>query len=278
VIRHPRSPKSLGLSTDERNLGLFVQSLSFEKMSAFSKREAYAVHRLLASRQYNPLPNETVAWLKELWAIDSAWLALTLSAFEKLGQPSWLRALAQRIWRRDWRTMTLRQRNLAKVSHGPLNLSLEGDPGNTLLYGWSDPEAGGRWTDGREAAIAVEVGACSSDLRVTASVSGMLSESHPSMRIDIWANRRRLPSWQFNLQHPGMQDRVIEIPKSVLQDRFLVLTFVIRHPRSPKSLGLSTDERNLGLFVQSLSFEKKHDDLRKGWSDALVPVRNGGRS
>src|SRR6185437_1388271 len=141
----------------------------------------------------------------------------------------------------------------AKISRGPFDLSLKGDPQNTLLYGWSDPEVGGRWTDSCEAAIAVDVGASQSDLRVTVSMACMLTESRPSMRIDIWANRRRLPSWQLNLEHRRMHDRVMEIPKSVLQEQFLVLTFVIRHPRSPKSLGISTDQRKLGLFVQSLS-------------------------
>src|SRR4029078_365282 len=50
----------------------------------------------------------------------------------------------------------------------------------------------------------------------------------------------------------------------------LVLTFVIRHPRSPKSLGISTDQRKLGLFVQSLSFAAMTEREMKGFCDALT--------
>jgi Uncharacterised nucleotidyltransferase len=205
------------------------------------------------------------AWLKERWAVDSAGLAFVLTVFAKLRQPSWLRIVIQGIWRRDWRAVNLRQRKLAKISQGPFNLSIENHQ-STLLYGWHDPEPGGRWTRSREAAMAFDVGTCLSDLRITVSVFGILTESHPSLRVDIWANRRRLPSWRLELQHSRMHNRVIEVPKSALRDQFLVLTFVIRHPRSPTSLGLSEDNRSLGLFVQSLSFAPlTNEAVRDEW-------------
>ena len=52
-----------------------------------------------------------------------------------------------------------------------------------------------------------------------------------------------------------MHQRMLEIPASALHSRFLVLTFVIYNPRSPLSLGVSSNPRLLGVFVGRLTFE-----------------------
>ena len=124
---------------------------------------------------------------------------------------------------------------------------------NTLLYGWCLPEAGGRWTDGPEAVVAVDVGDYRGDLRVTVTLFPMLAV--PKSRVEVWANRRWLDDWRFAPADAGMHQRMLEIPASALHSRFLVLTFVIYDPRSPRSLGVSSNPRLLGVFVGRLTFE-----------------------
>ena len=148
------------------------------------------------------------ALMKERWAVDSVFVALVLTVFATLGRPSWLRSIARSIWRHDVRSAMLERRKPAKISEGPLDLSLSGDPRNALLYGWSRPETHGRWTDGPEAAMAFDVGVRSQGhLRVTMLLFGMVAAATRKLRVEIWANQQRLCNWRLGEADTRMHQR-----------------------------------------------------------------------
>ena len=84
---------------------------------------------------------------------------------------------------------------------------------------------------------------------------GMVAATTRKLRVEIWCNQQRLCNWRLGAADTRMHQRSLDVPASVLRGRFLVITFVMRKPVSPKSLGLSSDERCLGIFVQRMALE-----------------------
>ena len=194
-------------------------------------------------------------WIKHIWDADSAMEAAALALLASVGRPPWLRKLMSRIWRREGRLAILGPRSAPNLQDGPIDLSLWGDPKGAVLYGWSEPETGGRWTDGPEAALVFELSAERASQSIVFSVFAMVTESAPKLKVEIWVNRQRCEDWSFGLDHARLHTRRLTIPESALAYRHQVLTFVIRHPKSPQSLGKSTDVRRLGLFVNQFGLE-----------------------
>ena len=194
------------------------------------------------------------AWIRHLWAVDSALEASALALLAGLGRPPWLRALVLGLWGSD-RRQTAPPLREPKPVEGLLDLSLAGDPRIAPLYGWSPPQDNGRWTDGAEAALSVDVGTAASDLRMTLAVCAFLPREAPDMRVEVWVQGRRFPDWRLALANgdADMHQRVLRIPKAILAGRLLRMTFVVRQPRSPRALGLSSDRRRLGLFLHRLT-------------------------
>lgn len=194
------------------------------------------------------------SWLQRNWVVSSCVPAFVMTALKIFGHPTWMRRFTQRMLvkhRRD----ALEHRTLPSPQDGPIDLTLAGNPKGLLLYGWSDPELEGRWTNDSEAAVALDVSSPLQGLQVGMMVTPMLASRFRRMRVKIWANDVRLPDWRFGRRDRPPHQRVLIIPKEALTGRSLVLTFIFRNPRSPKSLGISSDDRRLGLFVRNLTFE-----------------------
>jgi Uncharacterised nucleotidyltransferase len=198
------------------------------------------------------------AWLRQMWAVDSTVAAVLLGVAALVGSPRWLLDLIMRSRPSDWRRKFLAERRPNLGLRDAIDLSLSGDAGPSLLYGWSMPETEGRWTEGRQAAIVVDLGSDAGAIQLEIWLSALLVPAAPQMFIDIWANRRRLARWNFvlNKRHAGVHRRTLDVPAVAVKGRYLVLTFLVSHPQSLKSLGLSNDGRHLGIFVRRLSFRR----------------------
>ncbi len=210
-----------------------------------------------ASRQltWGATPPAFLAWLRNRWAVDSSYFAVAMTILKKIGRPAWLRQLIHRAGLEEATKAALKRRPLPQISDGLLDFSLSGNPKGALLYGWSDPESSGRWTDGGEAAIALDLGDASpSELEISATVAGILGRSGSEAHAEVWANGIRLPDWRFNKADELLHLRVLQIPSFSPTRQTLVLTFVIRDPCSPKALGISADVRQLGIFFQRMNF------------------------
>jgi len=194
-------------------------------------------------------------WLKSLWATDSCGAALGASLLGRIGRPAWLRALAYRLWPRANRLSVLKSVALPSVWDGVIWFSLARPSIAGPLYGFSLPEKDGRWTDAPEAALAFRTNRWDCDLGLTFSLSAMVSDPTKPLRVEVWANRRHVANWKFEAVDP-VRPRHLHLSAEVVRGEYLVLTFVIRSPRSPKSLGISADDRRLGLFFQKVEFSR----------------------
>jgi hypothetical protein len=194
-------------------------------------------------------------WIRYSWGANSVLEASALALLAAVRHPPWLRSLISRIWRRDGMPVRLGRRGAPNLQDGPLDLSLSGDPKGALLAGWSEPEANGRWTDGREAALALDLGTARCAVTLEVTISAMVAPGAPRLRVEIWINRRRLEDWLFEQVDALPHVRTVTILDKALADRCQVLTFVIRNPTSPRSLGISSDTRQLGIFVHKLKLQ-----------------------
>jgi len=188
--------------------------------------------------------------------------ALTVAAQAILGRPGWLR----RILGRD------RYRILPDIDRLPKvgdTLKLGGPEfeETALITGWPIipdttgrpiiPEPTGRWTVGQEATVAWCVRGQDQDLTLLVDGVAVLHEKAPLLRIDLWANDRRLASWRFQVDTVSPLPARILVPRGLIRNRdVLMLTFLIRRPVCPAAI----DTRALGLHLRSLTLtvERKY--------------------
>jgi Uncharacterised nucleotidyltransferase len=194
-----------------------------------------------------PLIVAIPSFAREHWRVEGIRGVVAHLAYRALGRPRWLRrALLRRARPRD-----LVARDLAVLDGGSLDLRAE-DVQRSLLGGWSFAEAGGRWTDGDEATLALRTPEPADDLAVEVTANPLLHPDHPELEVEIWANDRYVDTWAYRLGEAASSSRRFVLPRDSLVDNVLELAFVFRDPCRPMSLGVSDDPRRLGLFVREL--------------------------
>ncbi len=110
-----------------------------------------------------------------------------------------------------------------------------------LAGGWADAEPGGRWTQGSEARMVL----CTD---TPASVLAWNAEPVHPLRVEVTANGMSLGVVNYDRR---LQETIVPLEPAG-RPRNLVLSWHLREPRSPRELGLSDDERQLGLFFRSV--------------------------
>jgi hypothetical protein len=132
----------------------------------------------------------------------------------------------------------------------------EGTDGERLLAGgWSWPDASGVWTDGDRARLDLELKADPlSDAVVVLDVVPFLTPEHAELTVDVRSLDTQIAHHVF--RHDDVEGRlVLRLPPSVRDDRGrVVVDFHLDEPASPFDLGMSSDERRLGLHLNSLTF------------------------
>jgi hypothetical protein len=137
--------------------------------------------------------------------------------------------------------------------------------GNSPLFtgaGWGNPETWGRWTDGREASLNIPLDTATltpeSDLILTAELHAFVFESHPRQTFIIKANGTQIGGGEFKLG-TAPYEITATIPASVARMKTpLQLTIALENPISPARMGLSNDNRMLGLGLQRLRISAPH--------------------
>lgn len=132
-----------------------------------------------------------------------------------------------------------------------IDFTENGDAEKYKNDGWSDPELEFTWTEGNSAALKLTVYKPNADLRLTANVQPFLFEEKVEVQnVNIFGNGELLGNWIIN--ESGFQDQHIIIPAEVIKNGWLNITFELPDAASPQELGLSEDNRILGLQFRSI--------------------------
>jgi hypothetical protein len=137
----------------------------------------------------------------------------------------------------------------------PLNVRIDiakDDANGFLWYGWSNPEPGIRWTDEKQAAFIFTLDRVS-NLAMTIKAAPFVSAQQPQQRFTFKLNGTPLQTVTLNA---GSRDIVIALPAGSLKQQNILL---IECPDadSPSHLGLSEDQRLLGLAVEWIEFKSE---------------------
>jgi glycosyltransferase involved in cell wall biosynthesis len=115
--------------------------------------------------------------------------------------------------------------------------------------GWDEPARWGVWTVKPTATLQFRPMPQPSDpIVLTALVRGFVPAAQPSLEVEVMVNNTRLMTWTF--RHPAdfsFVERAVTIPPELISDGWVRVTFAIPGARSPQELGMSADERPLGL-------------------------------
>lgn len=128
-----------------------------------------------------------------------------------------------------------------------------GDARKYQVGGWSHPEAWGSWTEGALARLRIWMRERPTrDLQLTADVQGFVHQEVPKQAIEVEVNGRPVATWEFDEENSSGA-RTAKIPRALACSRDdLEIVFKISNPKSPRSLGISSDDRNLGMGVRWL--------------------------
>lgn len=115
--------------------------------------------------------------------------------------------------------------------------------------GWSQPEKGFTWTDGKNVSLIIPVSQPQSTHTLKAVLNPFISNNVDKQRVKVYINGEELGVW--NIQSAG--EYKIEIPKNVIKNSVLEISFELPDAASPSELKISNDSRTLGIAVQSIT-------------------------
>lgn len=123
-----------------------------------------------------------------------------------------------------------------------------------LWDGWSAPEERGTWTDGAVSRLVWQNALrTNADSTLTIKVTPYLTDNHPTLDVKVVVNDRDLGVWSFRKDTAEPRTSV-RVPAGVLTlSAVTEIRFEFTGAVSPRSLGQSSDARELGFFLEELS-------------------------
>lgn len=138
------------------------------------------------------------------------------------------------------------------LATGRLAFDHQGRGLDYLIAGWSVPEPWGTWSEGARAELLLQItDPADQDLELIVYGMGFVNDRHPSQTVGVLVNGAPLGTLAFDQESPQGEHR-IRIPSTVTRTARgrLLISFVVRDPTSPATLGLADDHRPLGLGLQ----------------------------
>jgi len=126
--------------------------------------------------------------------------------------------------------------------------------GDYLGTQWALPDAYGSWTVGHESTMRVRFEAPVTGPQPAAFLVSdcVVSKAAPSLTVRVKFGARSLAEWEFKDRE--VHRRSLELPADLLAGaEELILTFEVETPRSPESLGWTTDSRPLGIRLARMA-------------------------
>jgi hypothetical protein len=132
--------------------------------------------------------------------------------------------------------------------------------GNAESYqteGWSFPEDGFTWTEGRSSSLSIPITMPGSNVILKANLRALVWPGKlDKQTVSILINDRQAGEWAITRR--SFQEQEIKIPKAYFSGHSSVkITLKIENPTSPAQLGLSNDQRYLGVAVRDINLIKE---------------------
>jgi hypothetical protein len=146
--------------------------------------------------------------------------------------------------------------------------------GDYLGTQWALPDNYGSWTVGGESTMKVRFEEPpTSALPASFIISDcMVSKSAPLLAVRLKAEGRALAEWEFKDRE--VHRRSVDVPADLVAgSEELVFTFEVTTPRSPASLGWTSDSRPLGIRLASVAIGR--DDVEMPAFGKKVAARRG---
>lgn len=116
--------------------------------------------------------------------------------------------------------------------------------------GWSSQEVWGRWSSGSNSQLVLPVPKESvNSLNILANA--YIGPTHPRLEINISINGTIIKSYALEKSENVIS---IPIPESAKSLPYLTVDFAFVNPKSPKDLGLGSDDRKLGIGIKEIKF------------------------
>jgi hypothetical protein len=139
------------------------------------------------------------------------------------------------------------------------NLCAAGDGMAYTRRGWSEPEAGGTWTVGRESHFAIDVPGESDGIVLAISATPYIFPGLAAAHLEIVANGAPLGSFSIS----QTAEITCAVPASVIgSNRILEVT--LRHPDAarPSAVSASTDSRELAFLIAFIELRRSASERR----------------
>jgi hypothetical protein len=137
-----------------------------------------------------------------------------------------------------------------------IEFSQQGNGSMYATHGWSGPEAWGRWSINDEAAIQMRLSDYNSNaFQMTLVMGGFVTEAHPCQEVSIIFNEKKIAQQSLCIGKGGEQPSSYKfvLPRELLQTNGKInIRLVTPNSISPKKLGISSDDRVLGVGIKSL--------------------------
>jgi hypothetical protein len=137
-------------------------------------------------------------------------------------------------------------------------VTFDGQGSFPLGQGWAPSEVWGTWSVANTADLDLPINpAYQAGLTLALNSQAFVAKGHESVQVDVLANTIKVSTMKFTMtDHAGSIHTIWIPPNALAKDPgHLYLTFVIKTPATPLSLGLTTDKRRLGMGLISIELK-----------------------
>jgi len=114
---------------------------------------------------------------------------------------------------------------------------------------WQTPESWGVWSNNNEATVRLPV--TNHEIRdLVFKLRAFVNSKNLSQNIEIWINGRHIKN--IEILSSVSQEFIVEVPRDINKEGVLNITFKGLSPQSPKQLGLSQDDRQIAIGLESI--------------------------
>jgi hypothetical protein len=135
------------------------------------------------------------------------------------------------------------------------------DLSNVLVCGWLDPETEGVWAFGSEARLRFVVDDVAAPLDLRLRLKPFAPNGRPAQSVPVWLNGELLTTLRLDSDEPQTEHIPIS-PERLPADGRLDVILTFPDARSPRSLGLGTDDRLVGAVLSQIQLVEQDTDER----------------